>query len=189
MPVLKQSFFDRDTLTVARELIGQKLVRQFNDVIVSGMIVEVEAYIGQNDSACHASKGKTPRNIVMFGPAGIAYVYLVYGMHYMLNIVTESIDSPCAVLLRAIKPIDGQDQMERLRMKNGKDMTNGPAKLCRAMAIDKTLNGWDVTRGEKLWLEAYRTYPDKSICRGPRIGINYAKLKDRQAPWRFWLNS
>jgi DNA-3-methyladenine glycosylase len=160
----------------------------------------------------------------MFGPAGIAYVYLVYGMHYMLNIVTEnmdspcavllraikpteSIDSPCAVLLRAIKPIDGQDQMERLRMKNGKDMTNGPAKLCRAMAIDKTLNGWDVTRGEKLWLEAYRTYPDKSICRGPRIGINYAKypdksicrgpriginyakLKDRQAPWRFWLNS
>ncbi|MEA3414836.1 MAG: DNA-3-methyladenine glycosylase [Thermodesulfobacteriota bacterium] len=188
MPVLKQSFFDRDTLTAARELIGQKLVRQFNDVIVSGMIVEAEAYIGRDDSACHASKGKTPRNIVMFGPAGIAYVYLVYGMHYMLNIVTESIDSPCAVLLRAIKPIDGQAQMERLRMKNGKDMTNGPAKLCQAMAIDKTLNGWDVTRGEKLWIEACRTYPDKSICRGPRIGINYAKLKDRQAPWRFWVN-
>jgi DNA-3-methyladenine glycosylase len=131
MPVLKQSFFDRDTLSVARELIGQKLVRKFNDVILSGMIVEVEAYIGRDDSACHASKGKTFRNIVMFGPAN----------------------------------------------------------LCRAMAIDKTLNGWDVTRGEKLWLEAYQTYPYESICRGPRIGINYAKLKDRQSPWRFWLNT
>jgi len=84
-------------------------LRKFNAVILSGMIVEVEAYIGRDDSACHASKGKTSRNIVMFGPAGIAYVYFVYGMHYMLNIVTESIDSPCAVLLRAIKPIDGQD--------------------------------------------------------------------------------
>ena len=187
MTALKQNFFDRDTLTVARELIGQKVVRKFNDVIISGMIVETEAYIGRDDSACHASGGKTPRNIVMFGPAGVAYIYLVYGMHYMLNVVTESTDNPCAVLLRAIKPIDGRDQMERLRIKHGKDLTNGPAKLCQAMAIDKTLNDWNITRGEKLWFETYRTYSDESICCGPRIGIKYAKLKDRQAPWRFWL--
>ncbi len=185
--VLKDKFFARDTLTVARELLGKKLVREFKGNLLSGMVVETEAYMGSIDSASHAFKGKTPRNLVMFGPAGIAYVYFVYGMHYLLNVVTGAEGNPCAVLFRAIVPLQGQNQMKALRGKQSKDMINGPAKLCKAMVIDKSFNGWDLTRGEKLWLESYKNIPDDFICAGPRIGINYATKRDKKAPWRFWV--
>jgi DNA-3-methyladenine glycosylase len=187
MKVLDDNFYNRDTITVARELLGTKLLREFKGSILSGIIAETEAYVGKNDSACHASKGRTPRNSVMFGPAGVAYIYFVYGMHYMLNIVTEQEDNPCAVLIRAITPINGLAQMENLRGKIGKDLSNGPAKLCQAMAIDKSLNGWDLTKGQSLWLESHKKVFAESINTGPRIGINYATPADRDAPWRFWL--
>jgi DNA-3-methyladenine glycosylase len=187
MAPLEQAFFRRPTTTVARELLGVKLVREFNGIVLSGMITETEAYLGPNDSACHASKGQTPRNSVMFRPAGVAYVYFVYGMHFMLNIVTEPEGKPCAVLIRAINPLTGQEQMEALRGKQGRNLSNGPAKLCQALAIDRSLNGWDVTKGRLLWLESYRKVRAESIKSGARIGIDYADRKDREAPLRFWV--
>ena len=187
MAILKKNFFRRDTITVARQLLGTKLVREFNGTVLSGMITETEAYLGANDSACHAAKGRTPRNSVMFGPAGVAYVYFVYGMHFMLNIVTEPEGNPCAVLIRAMQPITGLARMEALRGKKGKDVGNGPAKLCQAMAIDKSLNGWDVTCGKRLWFDSYQEVAAASIKTGSRIGIDYAAREHREAPWRFWI--
>ncbi|UCH20209.1 MAG: DNA-3-methyladenine glycosylase [Deltaproteobacteria bacterium] len=187
MKILKRNFFERDTLLVARELLGNKLVRRYKGRRISGIVIETEAYLGTDDSASHPFKGKTRRNQVMFGPAGIAYVYFVYGMHYLFNVVTEETNNPCAVLLRAVMPLQGQHHMERLRGKRGKELTNGPAKLCQAMAIDVSLNGWDLTRGEKLWFENVKTVPENFICTGPRIGIDYAAKKDREAHRRFWV--
>jgi DNA-3-methyladenine glycosylase len=186
MAPLNGTFFRRDTITVARELLGIRLVREFNGTVLSGIITETEAYLGANDSACHASKGQTPRNSVMFSPAGVAYVYFVYGLHFMLNIVTEQEEYPCAVLIRAIKPLTGRVQMEALRGKKGKGLSNGPAKLCQAMAIDRSLNGWDVTKGKLLWFESHRKIMPDSIQSGSRIGIDYAAPRDREAPLRFW---
>ena len=187
MEILKRDFFERDTLLVARELLGKLLIRRYRSRRLSGMVIETEAYLGADDSASHAFRGKTPRNHIMFGPAGIAYVYFTYGMHHLLNVVTEAQDTPRAVLFRAIMPLRGQSQMEALRGKRGRELTNGPAKLCQAMAIDLSLNAWDLTRGKKLWLENHYTIPENSICIGPRIGIDYAASKDRDAPRRFWV--
>jgi DNA-3-methyladenine glycosylase len=188
MNVLKHHFYARDTLAVGGALLGKKLVRKYSGNILSGLICETEAYLGSMDSASHASKGKTPRNTVMFGRAGRAYVYFVYGMHYLLNMVTEEEENPCAILIRAIVPLDGIEHMQRYRGRSGKDLTNGPAKLCQALAIDKSLNGWDLTAGKKLWVEDRPSIPEHCIKRGPRIGIDYAKPADRRAARRFWID-
>jgi len=185
MKILKQNFYARSTLTVARELLGKKLIRQINGKDLSGIIVETEAYCGTEDSACHAHRGKTKRNEVMFGPAGHAYVYFTYGMHYLINVVTEREDIPCAVLLRAIQPVSGIAEMEVRRKRSGKDLANGPAKLCQALGIDKTFNGWNMTDGSQLWIENGRNLPDGNIIATPRIGIDYARREDREALWRF----
>lgn len=185
MGILNQDFYNRDTIQVAKDLLGKKLVRRPKGRILSGMVVETEAYLSRSDSASHASRGQTPRNSVMFGPAGRAYVYFIYGMHYMFNIVTEEKGSPGAILIRAVDPLDGLNQMQVRRKKTGRDLTNGPAKLCQAMAIDKSLNGWDLTCGKTLWLEDYKAIPDACVFSGPRIGIDYADPKDRQADLRF----
>jgi DNA-3-methyladenine glycosylase len=182
---LDRKFYERDTLQVARALLGKKLVRRINGLKLAGMIVETEAYCGETDSACHAHRGKTPRNAVMFGKPGYAYVYFTYGMHYMLNLVTEAEGNPCAVLVRAIVPVTGVKEMESLRKRKGAELTNGPAKICQALNIDKSLNGWDLTLGSKLWVENYKSFPAKSILPTPRIGINYAKKEHREALWRF----
>jgi DNA-3-methyladenine glycosylase len=185
--IIKRIFFERDTLRVARELLGAKLVRRFQGRRMSGMVVETEAYLGADDSASHAFRGKTPRNQIMFGPAGIAYVYFTYGMHHLLNVVTETQGIPRAVLFRAIFPLQGRNHMEALRGKRGRELTNGPAKLCQALAIDLSLNAWDLTQGKKLWLEYHTTFPQKHIDIGPRVGIDYAAAQDRKAPRRFWV--
>ena len=182
---LDGTFFARDTLLVARELLGKKLVRQLNGRLVSGIIVETEAYCGRFDSACHAHRGQTKRNIVMFGPPGRAYVYFTYGMHHLLNLVTEPEGSPCAVLLRAIEAQEGIRIMENRRKKTGRLLTDGPAKLCQAMDIDLKLNGWDVTVGRKLWVEDAPPAPPDQIVETPRIGIGYAQPQDRDALRRF----
>ena len=185
MTILNRKFYHRDTLRVARALLGKKLVRQINGLELSGMIMETEAYCGEADSACHAHRGQTARNAVMFGEPGHAYVYFTYGMHYMLNLVTEAAGNPCAVLIRAILPLTGIEAMEARRKKKGALLTNGPAKLCQALSIDKSLNGCDVTLGSELWVENYKKIPDSVIVSTPRIGIDYAKTKDREALWRF----
>jgi len=189
MRILDRKFYHQDTLLVARELLGKKLVRQINGVKLSGMIVETEAYCGREDSACHAHRGKTQRNEVMFGNPGHAYVYFTYGMHYMLNLVTEEEENPCAVLIRAIVPLDGIEEMETRRKIKGASLTNGPAKLCQALSIDKSLNGWDLTTGEELWVEDYKKIPESEIITTPRIGIDYAHQKHREALWRFLVKA
>lgn len=185
---LPASFFARSTLTVARELLGQRLVRQMDGQRLSGIIVETEAYIGPDDSACHASKGYTPRTAVMFGPPGHAYVYLIYGMYHMLNLVTEAEGFPAAVLIRAIEPVEGIEQMQtRRRRQHSINLTNGPGKLCAALAIDRRLNGHSLGLGETLWLEPTLPTPAAAVVTGPRVGIHYATPADRAAPWRFWV--
>lgn len=187
MNVLPRTFYDRGTLKVARALLGKKLVRRVGGVELGGMIVETEAYCGKTDSACHARRGKTPRNAVMFGQPGHSYVYFTYGMHYMLNLVTEEEGNPCAVLIRALRPLTGIAEMEIRRKKHGTELTSGPAKLCQAFGIDKSLNGWDLTCGKELWVENYRSIPDKLVLATPRIGIDYAKKEHRQALWRYLI--
>lgn len=187
MTILNRNFFNRPTLTVARDLLGQRLVRDMDGERLSGMIVETEAYIGQEDSASHASKGRTARTGVMFGPPGHTYVYLIYGMYHMLNLVTEAVDFPAAILIRAIEPVEGIERMRQHRHQNRTvSLANGPGKLCQALAIDRTLNRWDVTQGQNLWLERGEVVAEEAIATGPRIGIDYARPKDRTAPWRFW---
>src|SRR5688572_1806731 len=150
MALLERDFFSRPTLTVARELLGHRLVREIEGQRLSGVIVETEAYIGPNDTASHASKGRTTRTEVMFGPAGYTYVYFIYGMHSMLNLTTEQPDFPAAVLIRAIHPQEGIALMQARRQKPGGvplktvTLTNGPGKLCQALEIDSRLNRWDV---------------------------------------------
>jgi DNA-3-methyladenine glycosylase len=185
VPIIKKKFYSQETIKVARKLLGKKLVRKIDGTVLSGMIVETEAYCGEADSACHAHCGKTPRNAIMFGHPGHAYVYFTYGMHYMLNLVTESEGNPCAVLIRAILPIAGVEEMQARRKRQGAELTNGPAKLCQAFGIDKSLNGCDLTRGEKLWVEEYKNIQAKSIIATPRIGIDYAETEHRVALWRF----
>ena len=185
MVILSRKFYARDTLKVARALLGKKLVRRINGSGLTGMIVETEAYCGEADSACHAHRGKTPRNTVMFGKPGHAYIYFTYGMHYMLNLVTEAEGNPCAVLIRAVLPLTGIAEMEARRKRHGMELTNGPAKLCQAFGIDKSLNGWDLTCGKELWIENYKSIPDKSVLTTPRIGIDYAKKEHREALWRY----
>ena len=185
MNILDRKFYRRDTLQVARTLLGKKLVRQIKGLELAGMIVETEAYCGEADSACHAHRGKTPRNTVMFGEPGHAYVYFTYGMHYMLNLVTEAAGRPCAVLVRAIMPLAGIEEMEARRRRKGAELTNGPAKLCQAFSIDKALNGWDLTCGKELWVVDYKKIPAESIIATPRIGIDYASKEHKEAQWRF----
>lgn len=186
---LDETFFNRPTLAVARALLGAKLVRRLNGHLLSGLIVETEAYIGRDDTACHAHKGYTPRTAIMFGRAGVAYVYLVYGMHHMLNIVTEAEDQPCAVLIRAIEPVTGRTHMQAHRGQHHRNLTNGPARLCQALAIDRTFNGLGLCRANGLWLEPGRSIPEALVSTGPRVGIGYAAPKDQQAPWRFRVSN
>jgi len=189
---LRREFFARDTLVVARELLGARLVRILDGQRLSGLIVECEAYVGQEDSACHASRGRTPRNAVMYGPPGHAYVYFTYGMHWMLNVVTEREGFPAAILVRALQPLEGIEVMRSLRQARGRprkdgELTNGPAKLTQALAIDKAFDGADLVLGDTLWLEQVEPIAEGAVQSGPRIGIRYADEKDRGLPWRFWI--
>jgi DNA-3-methyladenine glycosylase len=184
---LPRSFYARDTVQVARELLGQLLVRQLDGRRIAGRIVETEAYVGEDDAACHAAAGRTARNAVMFGPAGYAYVYFVYGMHYCFNTVTEEAGHGAAVLVRALEPLEGLDAMRRHRRgRDGVELTNGPAKLCYALAIDRALNGVDLVRGEELWLERDLYISDAEVATGSRIGVR-GDERALTVPWRFWV--
>jgi DNA-3-methyladenine glycosylase len=187
MERLRRDFFARDTLLVTRELLGQRLVRQLDGRRTAGRIVEAEAYIGEQDRASHASPGRTARNAVMYGPAGYAYVYFIYGMHHCFNVVTESQGFPAAILVRALEPVEGLDLMRRHRRgRAGVELTNGPAKLCYALAIDRTLNGEDLIVSDRLWIERDAPVPYADVATGPRVGVT-GDDKALAAPWRMWV--
>lgn len=170
--LFKQEFFSRDALEVARNLLGACLCRRTAEGTVRRLrITEVEAYVSGEDKACHASKGLTPRTAVMFGPAGHWYIYLCYGMHWMLNIVTMPKGHPAAVLIR------------------GADTLDGPGKLTRELAIDSSLNAKKATRSSGLWLEQGSAVPDHAVIRTPRIGVNYAGPDWAQRPYRFLVGN
>ena len=183
---IQRSFYAQPTIEVARQLLGKYLVRKHPVGTTVGKIVETEAYVGPHDLACHASKGRTARTEVMFGPPGHAYVYFIYGVYYCLNIVTEEIGHASAVLIRALEPIDGVELMQkRRRVEELRKLASGPGKLCLAMSIDKALNGADMSRGSVLYVEDRGGQAPKIIAR-PRVGVDYAdKWKDK--PWRFLI--
>lgn len=169
-------FFSRDPLVVARELLGTVLVRQEPDGATrAGIIVETEAYRGEEDQACHARVGRTKRTATMYGPPGHAYVYLIYGMYNMLNVVCWPEGQPAAVLIRAIEPLHGT---------LGK--TDGPGKLCRALNIDRTLNGQRLD-GTALYLLSRQSSDAVNVATGPRVGVDYAGDWALR-PWRFAIH-
>jgi DNA-3-methyladenine glycosylase len=178
-------FYEQPTVEVARQLLGKYLVRVHADGAMAGMILETEAYIGVEDKASHASRGRTPRNGIMFGPAGFAYVYMIYGMHHCLNLVTEQEGYPAAVLIRAVEPCEGIELMRKRRqIHDGRRLTNGPGKICQAFEIDRRLNGLDVC-GEALFIEDRGSSP-VDIVATTRVGVGYAgPWKDM--PWRFYI--
>ena len=175
---LNRKFFEKPTLEVARNLLGQILVRRFKKKEIRGVICETEAYVGEKDKACHASRGRTPRSEVLFWEAGRAYVYLIYGMHYCFNIVTEKKDFPSAVLIRGAL-IDGEK-------------ITGPGRVCKFFKIDKKFNGRDLIGNKSLWFSAgggpagLRSLRRGVIKKYPRVGVEYAGLWAKK-PWRFTL--
>ncbi|GJL51230.1 DNA-3-methyladenine glycosylase [Candidatus Nitrospira salsa] len=182
--ILPQSFYDRPTLKVAKELLGKYLLRTSADGRIVAKIVDVEAYIGPEDKACHASKGRTKRTEVLFGPPGQTYVYLIYGMYYLLNFVTERLDFPAAILIRGIEIVEqrGEPLAHPLHI-------DGPGRVCRHLNIDKALNCVDVTIGQSIWVEdrGERLRANR-ITALPRIGVDYAGEWAKK-PWRFCLRS
>ncbi|MCA1899666.1 MAG: DNA-3-methyladenine glycosylase [Chloroflexi bacterium] len=183
MKILPHSFYNRPTLTVARELLGARLARILDGVKLVGVIVETEAYIGEEDLACHAKAGLTRRTAPMYGPAGRAYVYFSYGNHWMLNVVTEREGFPAAVLIRAIQPVEGVEVM--LARRGGRD-TLGPGKLTQAMGISKSENNVNLTESTSgLWIEAGEFIPEKSVTKSARVGLNKTPEPWLSKPWRF----
>lgn len=171
MSILDKNFYNRNTIEVAKDLLGCKLNRRINNTVLSGIIVETEAYT-QEDPACHAFKGKTKRAITLFKEPGIAYVYMIYGMYHCVNVVTEEYDRAGAVLIRALEPISPVEN------------TNGPGKLCRELNITKDLNEIELTNNSSdLWIEKAETIPKNKITHTTRIGIKSAM----DYPWRFYI--
>ena len=186
---LPRDFYTRpNVLHVARDLLGKLLVvPNRNGKRVSGRIVEAEAYRGPQDRAAHSYGGRrTRRTEPMYGVGGTAYVFFVYGMYYQFNVVTNVVDTPHAVLIRAVEPVEGIELMRKRRSAQpNHNLTNGPGKLCIALDIDRRLDGDDLL-GNKVWLEEDAKIPRARIMSGPRIGIDYAaEWKDK--PWRFWI--
>lgn len=199
--------FDRATLEVCRGLLGQRLVKLESDgTRLSGLIVEAEAYIGREDKGCHASAGLTPRNGTMWGPPGHAYVYFTYGMHWMLNLVTEGAGRPAAVLLRTVLPVEGVSMMRKRRTAWRKSrgvrgpapwenetkraasspaqFTDGPAKICQALSIDRTWDGHDLCNPDsRLFVEKRPAL--MGVTTGPRVGLNSVPEPWKSIPWRF----
>ncbi|MDP3986207.1 MAG: DNA-3-methyladenine glycosylase [Candidatus Veblenbacteria bacterium] len=173
---LGHRFFNRPTVKVARGLLGCYLMRKVGSRLVCARITETEAYVGPNDKASHASRGRTPRTEVMFGPPGYLYVYLVYGMYHCLNVVTEEEGYPAAVLIRSVEVISPRQ---------GK-VISGPGRLCRALKISKRLNGQDIVTSRGVWFERGVLRKGEKIVTGKRIGVPYAGTWQYK-PWRFWI--
>jgi DNA-3-methyladenine glycosylase len=197
MKKLPREFYTRsDTLGIAQELLGKLLViPTATGERVSGMIVENEAYLGAIDKAAHSyGNRRTTRTETMFAVGGTAYIFFIYGMYFQFNVVVGAIDTPHAILIRALEPVENVEIMRMRRnakSKNpnqkmlDKNLTSGPGKLCIALGIDKTFNNEDLL-GEKVWLEDFKTFSAEEISNGKRIGIDYAQ-EFAEKPWRFWV--
>jgi DNA-3-methyladenine glycosylase (3mg) len=194
MGKLDREFYNRDTVLVAKELLGKILVHEINGQKLSAKIVEAEAYMGITDKAAHSYGGRrTSRVEIMYGKPGFSYVFIIYGMHYCFNTVTREEGTPQAVLIRAVEPIDGVDLMAHNRFKKPynqlaksqiKNLTNGPGKLCGALLIDKGQNGEDLC-GDKLYIEE-GDHKKFNIISAKRVGIDYAE-EAKDYPWRFYI--
>lgn len=194
MMKLDRNFFARDTLTVAKELLGKVLVHRVDDKVLKGKIVETEAYLGLKDKAAHSYGGKKTKRVeVMYGPPGTAYVYLIYGMYHCLNMITEKVGVPEGVLIRGIEPLEGIEdmainrfgkQLVDLTNYQKKNLTNGPGKLSMALQIDKSLYGEDLC-GNKLYVE--KNQEKFTIIETTRIGIDYAE-EAKDFPYRFYID-
>jgi DNA-3-methyladenine glycosylase len=174
---LQSEFYAQPTLSVARQLLGARLVRVLDGLRVTALITETEAYIGETDLACHARAGRTARTSVMYGPPGRTYVYFIYGVHWMLNAVTEPAGRPAAVLIRAAVL---EEKVSRI---------NGPAKLTRALAITASQNDLDLTADTSdLWIEPGLVISDANVTIGPRVGLYRVPEPWKSMPWRFLVN-
>ena len=196
MELLSRSFYDRDTLEVARDLLGCVLVREYKGERLMGRVTETEAYIGRCDKACHAYQYKrTRRTETLFARPGTAYLYLIYGMYTCLNFVTEREGEPAAVLIRGIQPLEGVETMSALRFGRSfaqltayqrKNFCNGPGKVCKALGLDRDMDGHDLLTPPLYVLP--RQEPVGEIFCGPRIGVDYAQ-EAKDFPWRFWTEA
>ena len=192
----REFYTSGDTLDIAQDLLGKLLVvPTASGERVSAMIVETEAYLGAIDKAAHSyGNRRTPRTETMFAVGGTAYIFFIYGMYFQFNVVVGAIDTPHAILVRAVEPFENIEIMRMRRnakSKNpdrkmlDKNLTSGPGKLCIALGIDRTFNNEDVL-GEKVWLEDFKTFSAGEIASGKRIGIDYAE-EFAEKPWRFWV--
>lgn len=195
MTRLPRSFFSRGARTVSKDLLGKKLIHAYHGQHLSGIIVETEAYCDSDepDLACHGHRtnqgNPTPRTAVMFGPAGHAYVYFTYGIHWMFNIVTGEEEQANAVLIRAVAPLEGKNVMLAHRNGRSNALTNGPAKLAQAFAIDKRFNGHDLCQPHsQIWLEDAPAIEPALIQQGPRIGLGKTPEPWYSKPWRYWIS-
>lgn len=187
MVCLSEGFYEQEVTVVARLLLGMRLVRKNADGRLAGIILETEAYRGEEDLACHARAGRTHRTAVMYGKAGRAYVYFTYGMHWMLNVVTGPEGFPAAVLIRSIHPVEGIDQIKSNRNdRPDPHLCDGPAKICRALNIDGTLNGIALFDDENsLWIEQGKGVSDLRVRTSPRVGLGKTPEPWKSIPWRY----
>ena len=184
---LPRDFFSQHALKAARRLLGMRLVRIESQTRISGIIIETEAYRGEEDLGCHCRSGRTPRTQVMYGPPGYAYVYFTYGQHWMLNFVVEREGYPAAILIRGIQPDGGIQSIASRRAKQPPaQWTNGPAKICQALNIDKSFNGADICAPDaQLYVEESVSIPESCVTTGPRVGLNTVPEPWKSIPWRF----
>jgi len=187
MTCLPRSFFNRPATKVAREILGANLMRLAGGQRITARIIEAEAYQGEEDLGCHAHAGKTRRNAVMYGPPGYAYVYFTYGMHWMLNFVTEQEGFPAAVLIRAIAPQEGIDTIAARRAPQPPALwTDGPAKITKALNIHRAHNGLDLCDPHaEIFVEFGESISDENVTKGPRVGLNTVPEPWKSMPWRF----
>lgn len=193
MQPMRRELLQRPTNEVARLLLGVLVVRVADGQQSIGRIVETEAYGGPDDRASHARAGATRRTAPMFGPSGMAYVYLVYGMHECLNVVAHAHGQAGAVLLRALEPLAGMELMRRRRRRSEADhrLAAGPGRLASALAVGREFSGHDLLAGDRLWLAAPNSHwpiDDEAVACGPRVGVAYAGADWAARPWRFWVN-
>ncbi|MFW6237897.1 MAG: DNA-3-methyladenine glycosylase [Bacillota bacterium] len=188
--VLRKRFFTRDAVTAARELVGKHLVREAEGNRIICQIVETEAYCGAEDKASHAcGNRRTERTETMFGPAGRAYVYLIYGMYYCFNVVCGESEDPQAVLIRAVQPLRGLEIIEEnrnIKSNKSEDLTNGPGKLCQALSIDDDFDGHNLVEKSELYIEDGDNEQELEVAAGKRINIDYAE-EYRDKLWRFYI--
>jgi DNA-3-methyladenine glycosylase len=187
---LVRDFFEAPPLQVARRLLGTRLVRLDGQQRLTGLITETEAYVGEEDLACHATAGCTTRTAVMYGSPGHAYVYFTYGMHWMLNFVVQPVGFPAAILIRGVWPVEGLEIIASRRQGRPQEQwTNGPGKICRALNIDGSLNGADMCAPDSiLFIEVGLPLPDSIVKTTPRIGLNNVPEPWKSKPWRCYVS-